>query len=188
MENNRDVELVNATVVAKVALKAQLRDILPHLRFASLAPHFRSLRCFSFSGSVVTVFSTGRVMVFSKTSGRARARLKSFISYLVRLGFVTRISRSNSLATAKISNIFGRLRLPFEKINLEDFRQRLPLATKAHYDVGAPRAVLRFQVLFQTDNVHVDVFHTGKCTLKAKSKKQILIVADYVLQMLRATI
>jgi hypothetical protein len=185
MKNNGDVEFVNATVVAKVTLKAQLRDILPHLRFASLAPHFRSLRCFSFNGSVVTFFSTGRVIVFSKTSSRARARLKGFISYLVRLGFVTLIS---SLATSKISNIFGRLSLPFEKINLEDFRQRLPLAAKAHYDVGSPRAVLRFQILSHKNDVHVDVFHTGKCTLKAKSKRRILIVADYVLQMLRETI
>jgi hypothetical protein len=187
MENIGDVEFVNATVVAKVTLKAELRVILPHLRFASLAPHFRSLRCFSFNGSVVTFFSTGRVIVFSKTSSLARARLKSFISYLVRLGFVTLISRS-SLSTAKISNIFGRLSLPFEKINLEDFRQRLPLAAKAHYDVGSPRAVLRFQILSHKNDVHVDVFHTGKCTLKAKSKRRILIVADYVLQMLRETI
>lgn len=169
----------NATAVGRIALQVRLRDMLPQFRFATLAPHFRSLRCFSHDGSVATIFSTGRVLLFSKTATKACKKLRSFIARLFRLGFAL---PSTTESDIKISNVFGILKLPLDKIELEELRRCLPPSAHAHYDVGAPRAVLRFQIL--GDDVYADVFHSGKCTLKARSEERLLAAATHILALL----
>lgn len=178
------LELKSVTMVGKIELLSSLREILRRLRFVTLTPRFRSLRCFSRNGSVVTLFSTGRIIGHGRTQALAATRVRRFIGRLIRDGFA-----KEGKPRLKVSNIFGTLRFvddDTEVIDLEALRKVLPAAARARYDLGAaPRCVLRFKV--PEHNTHVDAFYTGKCTMKSSSEEDLRSAATALLSFMDST-
>lgn len=169
MSDDGSLKFRSCTVVATgVHLEKSLEFLQKRMRFSSLIKQFRVLRGFCSDGVVVMIFNTGRVTVIARSSHKAKRRAATIIQRLVNRRYAT----LHDNCGIKVACWFAVGALS-SCVCLKSARKHLSQTTNPRYDSKGTRGVLRFWCPELDTRVHVDLFHSGKFTLKGRSKAEI---------------